>query len=116
MFTPHVCPACGAAITTTQGFSECGGEGEGVCAVTAYAFDTLADPSPAVAAWSDEHAARPPTPAECSATRAAHAVAVLAAVLWPNGDPDGAEWDADTTETLSRVLTQCGFSPSPRGF
>jgi hypothetical protein len=106
-----ICSACHAPITTIQGFSECGGEGEGVCAITAYAFDTLTDPAAADAAWCAEQAARLPTAADCSAARAAHAIAIVADALWPRGNPDGAEWNADTTATIAQVLTHCGFSP-----
>lgn len=113
-----ICSACHAPITTTQGYSECGGEGEGVCAITAYAFDTLTDAAAAAAEWALTQAAAPPSDADCAAARASHAVSVLADVLWPRGNPAGAEWNADTTATIASVLTQCGFSPfqTIRGF
>lgn len=105
------CSACHAPISMTQGYSECGGEGEGVCAITAYAFDTLTDPAAADAAWRYEQAAAPPTDADCAAARASHAVAIVADALWPRGNPTGAEWNADTTATIAQVLKQCGFAP-----
>lgn len=106
-----ICSACHAPITTVQGFSECGGEGEGVCAITAYAFDVLTDPAAAEAAWRYEQAARLPTVADCAAARASHAVAVVADVVWPRGNPTGALWNEDTTTTIAQVLTHCGFAP-----
>lgn len=106
-----ICSACHSPITTTQGFSECGGEGDGVCAITAYAFDTLTDPAAAAAEWAATQDAAPPTDADCAAARASHAVAVVADVLWPRGNPTGALWDEDTTTTIASVLTHCGFAP-----
>lgn len=49
------CPGCGQVITVSPaGVTECGGEGEGVCAATIYAFD-LRDNGPeyARAEWLD---------------------------------------------------------------
>jgi hypothetical protein len=48
------CPGCGALLTNTQGFTECGGEGEGVCAETIYALDLCnSGPAYALAEWRD---------------------------------------------------------------
>ena len=104
-----ICSACHAPITTTQGYSEC--DGDGVCAIAAYAFDVLTDPAAAAAEWALTQAAAPPSDADCCAARASHAVAIVADALWPRGNPTGAEWNADTTATIASVLTTCGFSP-----
>lgn len=48
------CPGCGAPITNTDGVTECGGEGEGVCAATIYAFNLRDSGSAyALAEWRD---------------------------------------------------------------
>ena len=68
------CPGCGQRITTDQGFTECGGEGEGICAEAVFAFDQKAHGRPhAVAEWKTMwENKRMPTQKKCDAILAAH--------------------------------------------
>ena len=75
------CPGCGQPITFDQGFTECGGQGEGICAEAVFAFDQKVHGRPhAVAEWKEMwENKRMPTQKKCDAIMAAHN-AVVAAV------------------------------------
>lgn len=68
------CPGCGQPITFDQGFTECGGEGEGICAEAVFAFDQKVHGRPhAVAEWKEMwENKRMPTQKKCDAIMAAH--------------------------------------------
>ena len=72
--TAFHCPGCGQALHyTAYSGTECGGEGEGACAITHYAFDTLRDPAAALADWRDLHDdAAPPSAALAEVVRRVH--------------------------------------------
>jgi len=75
------CPGCGQALHYTEhSGTECGGEGEGACAITHYAFCTLLDPTVALADWRDLYdTAPPPTTALAAVVRRVHESAAAAA-------------------------------------
>jgi hypothetical protein len=78
--TLRTCPGCRQRLETAQGFTECGGEGEGVCAAAAYAFDRVSG-----AAYDWEGDGAPPSPRTCAAIVRAHGAAFDGGAGAPHG-------------------------------
>jgi hypothetical protein len=71
----RTCPGCGQPITFDQGYTECGGEGEGICANAVFAYDQKTRGRPyAVAEWKGmwDNERTMPTKKMCEAILAAH--------------------------------------------
>lgn len=70
---PRVCPACLQVIfVNAHAATECGGDGEGICAEAGYAYDVDAGREPE---W-DDYFGQPPTHLDCGRIVAEHEAAI----------------------------------------